>query len=91
MRINGLSELACVDDLFENRNTETILLSMKYSAFSAALVSGGCLKGRTKLPYKAFYLFYVKHKQFMEMAFNRLFNVQLFISKIIPEVGEIKH
>lgn len=50
-----------------------------------------CLKGRTNMSFKAFYLFYVKYKQFMEMAFNWLFNVQLFTSKIIPEVEEIKH
>lgn len=43
------------------------------------------------MSYKAFHLFYVKYKQFMEMTFNWLFNVQLFTSKIIPEVGEIKH
>lgn len=49
----------------------------------------GVSKREKKCSIKHF--IYVKYKQFMEITFNWLFNVQLFTSKITPEVGEIKH
>lgn len=86
-----MSVLVSVKDLFENRNTQIVLDQIVHKVHGIKVVSARCLKGRTKVSNRTIYLLYVKYKQFMEMTFSWLFNVQLFTSKIIPEVGEMKH